>query len=198
MLRHARSLLTRPIDRRSLLAGVVLPAAAYLGVRTYQVQRPVAVSPLARAVGTAKGENVGLLAILVSSSSCAGNTFPGFTESVQQLAWVIQSRAAEGGISHHVVGVAIDPLATNGWQYLQSIGPFHEVVAGGGWTNTAAMKYMWEDRQLPPQVPQLLILRRVTHQTDGSITVLDAQTLQHLRSASEIVEWFEAGSPLEV
>lgn len=192
-----RSLLSRRIDRRSLLAGVALPGALYLGLRSAGGRDQVAPSPLSRANPESDGAHVELTAILLSSSTCAGNTLPGFTEAVQEIGWRVQERAVERQVLHRIVGVATDPLAADGLRYLQGLGEFHEVVAGGGWTNFAAMQLMWTEPRVPAQVPQLLIDRRVIHESSESVAILESKVMQHLRSASEIVDWVAAGSPIE-
>lgn len=198
MKKLARDVLTQPIDRRSLLAGVVLPAAAYLGVRAVWPESIPDPTPLSRSVDSAEGENLELVAILVSSSTCAGNTYPGFLNAARRVPWLIQERGLEAGMAHYLMGVAIDPVAAEGWRYLEDIGEFHEVVVGGGWANTGALRYIWEGGHLSPHVPQLLVLRRTTLLSSQHVSVSEVTILRHLDSPEALVGWVGDGAPLEV
>lgn len=188
--------LNRPVDRRSALAGIVLPAAAYMAARTLWQDEAPAPSPLTTVPVAREGELKELVAIVISASFCHGNAFPGLSDALHELPWLIQSHAADEGLPHRLVGVAIDPLAARGASYMNGIGQFHELVVGGGWTNAFSLKYMWQDGRLPASVPQVLVLERTMHATSDVITLVHERFLRHLDSPPAIVEWIGQGAPV--
>jgi hypothetical protein len=90
------------------------------------------------------------------------------TKEIVRAAKAAIAALAEGhGMSFHSAGVGLDWSASDGIEYIMSVGSFDEVAAGYGWANAYAARYFWGDVAGKASVPQVVVLRRKIEAPDS-------------------------------
>lgn len=70
-----------------------------------------------------------------------------------------------------LTGIAVDRDAREGIGWLNRLGHFDELLAGGHWLNTGIVHFVWDDGLTRPALPQLAVIKRDIHLVDGRLRV---------------------------
>jgi hypothetical protein len=128
-------------------------------------------------------------AVLIAASWCHGITVPGFHEAIVSLQRNLPKEAARDGLSFSFVGVALDWKPEDGYRFLSRYDPFDEIVVGGNWGNTDAVRFIWRDYPGNPSVPQLVVLRRLVIQDSTTMKFGADRLVGRFLGAQEIIQW---------
>ena len=101
-----------------------------------------------------------LLFVYLTSPTCQICADPRLPMALDSMKLRMMTLAMDRDIRFSAVGVAIDPIPLRGVRHLAALGVWDEVIAGRGWANTGAMRYIWQDYPGHPSVPQLVVLKR--------------------------------------
>jgi hypothetical protein len=146
-----------------------------------------------------------VLAVLISSSSCAGNAVDGFDAAVREMKDVLSARADSLGYSFSAIGVAVDWDVETGVRYLLQgvstsgeldFGPWGEIAVGRDWLNSASSLFALERGARWLAVPQVFILERTVIPQETHVAVTAPRLLLQVSSGDEIVTWAEGGFPV--
>jgi hypothetical protein len=203
-----------------VLVGVVLPASVYLAaymVATHnrslsprEALEAMGIDPatvdidslspqLARRIGLQSlRPATEIVVVVISSSTCIANDFPGFREAIAQIRDRLRVQFADQPeVVERLVGISVDGDARVGAEYLLSLAAFDEVIAGGSLLNLGMEKYGRGKHSLGRGIPKLAILVRSTTWTRDSIIVGEERLKRVLAGAAEIVSWVERGALVE-
>lgn len=176
---------------RVFIRGIVAPASLYMLV----VWSCADVAPAPEQSPIESG--VEIATVFVTSSGCAGNTYPGFYDLIASVNDSLKLRYGAAGVPVRTVGVAIDWDIESGLNVLDSFGPFDEVSVGNNWLNTGALYYLGEHATAERGVPQFIVIARgIAFDADRPFQVIGASVLARIAGSDRIDEWFRAGLPI--
>jgi hypothetical protein len=164
----------------------VLSLQANLSAQTGTAYRPSYENPRGREI----------VAVLVSSSKCIGNTVPGFLTAVDTMNRALAAQARRSGRQFVAVGVATDWDTDSGYAYLKSLTRFDEVIVGRNWFNLGASRYVWGDSAARPIEPQVILLERTITMGDSGVAIGPTRVLARYQGADKIIEWVKRGTPI--
>lgn len=201
--------------RRGLLLGVALPAVAYVVVKTYLLVPPASpfdrlgldpasinpdtLSPqMARELGLISNvPTTEYIILVISSSTCLASSTRGFDDAVRRIPELAREQlTGQPEAVARTIGVALDQDPGQGVKYLSTLGEFDELVAGGGWLNTATEKYLWGVHALDALTPQVVLLRRRVRYLDGRPVVEGETVTRAINGAVDVMDWVSEGAPL--
>jgi len=136
-----------------------------------------------------------LVAVLVSSSHCVGNSVPGFLTAVDSMNRALATQASRSGMNFVSIGVATDWEPDSGYAYLKSLSHFGELIVGRNWFNLGAAHYVWADSTGKPLEPQVILLERRTDMDSTGVRIGSDRVLARYLGAGEIVSWVKQGAP---
>lgn len=137
-----------------------------------------------------------LVAVILGAQHCGPCNVDTFKSSVQSLGALLRHQAAARSATLHLVAAALDWDVAVGLAYLQELGEFDEVAAGGSWTSSAAVRYIWHAPSAPPSIPQVLVFERTVSMVDGRLAFDEERELARLVGAAEIQHWIAKGASL--
>lgn len=168
-----------------VLAAMVI-VASFLFVRDVLPEKPAGDDWIPAVAEFGRPETI---LVFVGSSSCVNSTDPRLSEAVRRLRTRLREQAEEQGRTFSSIGVSLDWRVSVGTKYLESLGPFDEVLIGRSWLNSGALKYIWGD-QLggPAAVPQLLVVERFLDQPASNVIhVASERVLYRMSGVTDIV-----------
>lgn len=177
---------------RLLLALVIgltyaLPTAAQPYVPGYE-----------RGIGIATGAEVVLVYFGASTyGPCRSAEFKAALDRAKVL---LAERAEREGKAFVAVGVALDDSVEEGLAFLAEAGRFDELVIGHSWLNSAALTHIWHPEGLSersPALPGVTVFAQDVVLGEAGIAAGDPTYLVELLDARTIMEWVDAGAPLE-
>ena len=133
--------------------------------------------------------------VYIGAESCGPCHLPEMKEAVRDLKVLLAERAAENGWDFATMGIALDWEVAVGYEFLQEVGPWDEVIVGKNWTNLGASEFIWQNPATEPAMPQVMLVEREVHDGDRQMKVGGYEVLEH-RAGSELLEWYEEGAPL--
>lgn len=164
--------------RKGLVVPVFLAVATFLVTLTATVTGKIPrfgpVSDLLRAkdgdsyeVGYPTPEGEQLVMVYFGMSSCSWSNAKGLPEAIEEVRRALREKARKKGWSFVAVGVALDWSVEEGLGHLRKLGHFDEVSVGSNWTNSMAIRYLWEDFPGPAATPQVVVLKRTVGMREG-------------------------------
>jgi hypothetical protein len=154
------------------------------GVSTYQVTPD-------------QGHPHELVAVFVLSSNCFASRDEEMPRLVEEVKQSLKEASTLNAHEFRAVAVGVDPTPEASWSLIQTMGRFDEVILGGGWLNHGMLSYVWEGHAGPPDVPQIVLVRRgLRRMSDGLYGVTDAEVLGRFVGFGEIRRWVYAGAPV--
>lgn len=184
----------RWLDPRVVVYGVVLPAVIYLTWATVIAERSRANAQSTQALSS----GTEIVAVFFTTSTCVGNSYPGFRDIVRNINVGLADMGRMNGFVPRRIGVSLDFDIEAGLATLREFGPFDEVSIGNNWVNTAALRYMMLEMPGKLAVPQLVVVRREVFAERGSQIAVDSEeVLLRLVGSDEIDSWYGSGMPLE-
>lgn len=158
-------------------------------------------SPLVLAHGTTSGWKPGgreLALVYVGSPTCAYSNSPRLRNMLDSAHRALRSEADAEGASFVSVGISVGGNVVDGLQHLERTGRFDEVVAGRGWHNLGALRFIHGDAgghsgaSVTPQV--LVVARRAV---DSRVPGLESETVVlRLAGLAAIDRWLTAGAQI--
>jgi hypothetical protein len=142
------------------------------------------------------GKTTQLVAVLISSSHCIGNQYPGFLTSVDSMNRSLATRAKTQGLWFIAVGVSTDWAPDSGMTYLRSLSAFNEVTVGDNWFNLGVAHYVLPDSLGHLSVPQVLLIQRDFTSEERSFQFGPDRIISRHVGAQDIVRWVNDGTPL--
>src|SRR5512135_2846004 len=104
------------------------------------------------------GKTTELVAVLISSSHCVGNAYPGFLSSIDSMNRSLATQAKHRGLWFVAVGVSNDWEPDSGIAYLKSLSEFNELSVGNNWFNLGIAHYILADSLGRLSVPQVILV----------------------------------------
>ena len=157
---------------------------------------------LVRTVSVAAPPDSGhqIVLIYIGKSTCVWCRRPELIPAYAAIRTSLEQEAKIRGARLVTIGVAADRRAAPGLEHLEKLGEFDEVIAGNGWVNAAALKYVWGDAAGPAATPQLVALRRrvvqPTPDSAATYTIRDEEILARKVGLYEIQQWARENAPL--
>ena len=140
------------------------------------------------------------LLIYFGGSFCGPCHDPEFKEALEQAKLMLVERAERKNEAFAAVGVALDLDVEEGLAFLRDAGRFDEFVVGRSWFNSASLSRLWRPERPAGQVPGLpsvLVVERDMTMGAWGISASAPRYLAELTGTDEVIEWVEAGAPLE-
>lgn len=138
---------------------VVLAAGTSIAISRLAVAQNDRVNDLgATAIDVQIRSSTDTLLVLFLSGSCgACRQEPGASRLKEAIGSYVTSAPRA-----RIVGVGLDAGASQALAYLEGVGHFDEVSAGGAWTNHLSLQYLFADSIPIATVPQLVFVERHT------------------------------------
>jgi len=137
-----------------------------------------------------------IIAIYFGATSCGPCYDPELKKDIQELKTLLNRHAKEMGYAFSITGAALDWEVVAGFEFLQEVGPFDEIVVGRNWDNLAAVEYLWADPSSMPAMPQIVLIEREGRKVNNRREYSENEVVAHHVSATVISQWVEAGAPL--
>ncbi len=164
---------------------------------------------MARVAGTAPGKAPAyhlsadqghpneLVAVFLLSSDCFASRDKEMPRLLEEIKLSLQQSSGMRSHEFRAVAVAVDASPEAGWNLIRTMGHFDEVVLGGGWLNHGMLAYVWTEHAGPPDIPQVVLVRRgVQRMRDGIYGVSGSEVVGRFVGLGEIRRWALAGAPL--
>ncbi|GIW51696.1 MAG: hypothetical protein KatS3mg081_1051 [Gemmatimonadales bacterium] len=172
----------------AFLAGfLTVSAALRIGTLT---REPVQYAPAYGLRGTTEE----LLAVLVISSDCRYDA--AFPNAIERLKVTLARRARATSRTFAAIAVVVDWSPRNAARFIKQFGQFDEILLGRNWLNTGVVRYVWRDLPGPPQVPQVIVVKRRVEVSERSIHVGGEAEVVRKLGTTEILEWVEQNLPM--
>ena len=142
------------------------------------------------------GKNTELMAVLISSSHCVGNSYPGFLASIDSMNRSLAARAKERGEWFVAIGVSNDWDPDSGMTYLKSLSAFNEFSVGNNWFNLGIAHYILADSLGRLSVPQVILVQRDITIEERAIRLGTERILARFVGPDKIVKWVNNGTPV--
>lgn len=142
------------------------------------------------------GKTTQLVAVLISSSHCIGNQYPGFLASVDSMNRSLSTQAKAHGLWFVAVGVSTDWAPDSAMTYLRSLSAFNEVNVGDNWFNLGVAHYVLSDSLGQLAVPQVVLVQRDFMSEERTFRFGPDRILARYVGSEKIVNWVNSGTPL--
>jgi len=137
------------------------------------------------------------MVVVLGSSGCAPSTTREFRDAIAPIPSLLEAQFAQRPeVVPRLIGIALDPSARRGAEYLLDLGEFDEVIAGGSLLNTATEKYIWGTHALSPGTPQVLLLERTVTWSEQGVRIEGERVLRTLIGIEQISSWVSEGAPI--
>lgn len=181
-----------------------MPVRPLLFAFVFAVAHPVAAQDYVpnheRAPDFAYESGTEITLLYFGGSNCFACHDSTFKRAMEQAKGMLAERAEQNEKAFSVVGVALDLDVEKGLAFLHESGGFDEISTGRNWFNTFSLDHLWSPERPADQMPGLpsvvVIERDVTLGTSG-IAATAPRHLVQLTGGTAIVEWIDAGAPLE-
>lgn len=134
--------------------------------------------------------------ILIGSSACGAHRNEGLREAIETAKHSLAERFAGEAIHFASAGVALDWRIADGIDFLAAFGEFDEIIVGGNWLNSGAVRYIWRDFPGSSVVPQVVVVKRSVTVSSSTISVGEEELVARLAGAEQIMKWVDLGAPL--
>lgn len=146
-----------------------------------------------------------LVAVVITASDCGWICDSSETKStIAQAIDQLQLKADSLRIGFMTIGVSLDWVLDDGVNHLNSITSFDEIIVGNNWFNTGGLKYIFDEMQGSPQVPQFVLTKRTYEasvDSSGMIMGLPSgvrseEVLVRQLFVNDLKDWLEEGLPI--
>ena len=136
-----------------------------------------------------------VVVVYFGGSTCAPCSFPGFRAALRKAVLRLQERTEAAGKSFAFVGVANDWDVEAGLEFLESNGPFDEIVVGRNWFNTLSAEHLFMNEQAQAALPTLIVYEQEITRRDGQ-PYFAGKRYQTALIGAEVIWWVERDVPL--
>ncbi len=143
-----------------------IPALVLLGVMTIiclMLWSRVLQAPEASLIRPERSTGDEVVMVVIASSTCPVCRDPEFAQIVDQIRTALYRQVKAEGRTFVAMAVAPETYNGESADFLDEIGPFHEISVGRGWLNSGALRYVWNDFEGPASTPQILVVERQLH-----------------------------------
>lgn len=174
-------------------------ALAYVGTAVVLQRQVPSSSAVSRTLYPRDWHGQHIVVALLVSSGCAYSNDPATHDAYRAIVAAERRLAEESGGFVTTLGVAVDESPSAGWRMLGTIAPFDEILTGGGWLSTGALRFAARDLAGPLSVPQVLVLSRPIWVTRDSLFTAGADSLhRRLIGRDAIVRWAQRAASFAV
>ena len=114
----------------------------------------------------AEKENV--VMVYIGSSTCNYSNDKRLPSIVENIKSKVLKLALSENKGFTTIGIAIDWNIQDGFNHLNKIGNFNEILVGNNWFNHGSSKYFFNDSLSIPGTPQILLIKRSYSHHDKS------------------------------
>lgn len=132
--------------------------------------------------------------VYIGASWCAPCRRDSLKQTLEELKLVLYDRAKEENMNYSVIGVSNDQSIQEGLELLNSTGYFDEVIIGKKWINSGSIDFIWDQKEVKPAVPQIIVFNRSLKFEEGIIAG-EKNIMVRKVGVREIDQWFEDGAP---
>jgi hypothetical protein len=140
---------------------------------------------------TADTSSVEIFLVFIGAPTCPASTPDAIATTLAQVQDRVHAQTTAQNVRFARLGVAVSNGAADGVRYLEEVGEFDEVIAGGGWRNTGIHRFVDIDLPGIAMTPQVIIVRRVRR-----TGVLTESVLVRKAGNAAIQLWNSRGAPL--
>jgi hypothetical protein len=134
--------------------------------------------------------------IFIGSSACGAHRNEGLRAAIEAAKRGLAERFTGEGRQFASTGVAVDWQIADGIDFLAAFGEFDEIIVGGNWLNSGAIRYIWRDFPGSTAVPQVVVVKRSVTVSSSTISVGEEELLARLAGAEQIMKWVDLGAPI--
>jgi hypothetical protein len=137
-----------------------------------------------------------LLFVLIASSRSSASKVAGLKEHIVAARRLVARQATARGDVFASIGISVDPVLEEGYEFLKGLGPFDEIDAGDNWENLGTAAFFWGGLRADATIPQILVVSRDVND-DGRVIALGAERLLVRKIGSDsLAAWATAGAPV--
>lgn len=137
-------------------------------------------------------------AVFLASPSCKFCRTAEYASLMNRVLDTLDAREERTGrrISSIFVGISDDQM--DAVQLANDLGVFDEIIAGHGWINSGAMRYLWNDLPSEAATPGLVVTKRIIRidSIRGRIETSPETLLLRLVGLDELRRWVTNGMPV--
>jgi len=138
-----------------------------------------------------------MVMVFFASGSCPASAAPELPGLVEGAKLALSGEARRRGMGFAAVGSGIDPSVRDAVENLSRFGEFDELILGRGWTNSAALEFIFQNVKGEAAVPQIAVLRRRVEGAPGvRRSVSSVQLLARKVGPIELWAWANLGFPI--
>lgn len=128
-----------------------------------------------------------LVLVFIGASTCGACQSPEVARALRAIAKDVRTRAAMEGSGFATEGITTDTDLERGIRFLSDMHMFDEIVAGRGWLNSGAMRWIWTSggRAAEPQV--ILVRRDLDVQREG-ITLKSEEVVERVVGSFDLID----------
>lgn len=131
-----------------------------------------------------------LMVVLLGSTDCGFSQDPALRHAFAEIVRHSTATPLARGERLRILGVAVDDDRAAGLAFLDTVWPFDETIAGGGWTNSGAVRYAVRDLAGPLGIPQVIVTsHRIALGGDSLVVVGPDSVHRRLVGRDAIVRW---------
>ena len=187
LMRRTVSQRCRQADRlRPVVIGLLLCLVCYeLGWAQTDRYEPSYQNPTGREI----------VAVFISSSFCRGGQKPEVKAAVEDIKVLLSAWARENGAAFRVVGVSLDWQTDVGFNYLNAVGAFDEVLVGSNWYGLGAERFIFSDTARAI-IPQMRVYEHEISDQGRWTQFTELALLKRIIGSDAIIEWAADGAPV--
>ncbi len=137
-----------------------------------------------------------ILAVYIGATTCGPCQEDSLKSAVRVMKVSLAKQAKAANASFSAVGVSLDWTVKDGISFLDNLGDFDEVMLGGNWANSGALRYIWADTTQAPMIPQVVVLERTVDPTSDRIRFTEDHVVLRVTNSSAIRSWVRRGAPI--
>jgi hypothetical protein len=137
--------------------------------------------------------SIELVVVYLGATSCGPCLQESTKVTVRDVLAKAEERAAERSLSMQAVGAAFDDDIESGLGLLRSTAEFDQVLLGGGWSNAAAVEFIWSDGEVLAAIPHIVILTRSLDKRAQAREPASKSILVQLQGERQMRQWLDEG-----
>lgn len=142
-------------------------------------------------------EGTELVFVYLGSYDCGPCHLPELKSAIEDAKLLLRQKAEETSKSFSAVGADMGWDVEKGIAFLGENGQFDEIMVGRSWTGSAGSKYIWQEEAASPAKPSIVVYERRVEPGEDGISISEPVYLVSKSAVDPIVEWVQAGAPLD-
>ena len=137
-----------------------------------------------------------VVAIYFGAKWCAPCMQPAMKDAVRRMKPLLREQATKSGASISIVLVALDRSLANSLAFAQPLGAFDEYAFGNDMAGLASERFIWDDADPQPGVPQVLVGERTVLVARGKPITFSPLRITRRVLGDSIPSWVARGAPV--